>query len=261
MSSRSAVPAAAQADLDAFFRHREDVPAASPANLIGVLSQLRGSDDPVVTFARLAKACVPEFADACEVELGDGAQPPFRVSHPGNPADGVGQAAQPASPDQVLLTPFRVPSRAGYPSYGGVITHWWTSRAPAEKDAVIADLMVKHAIALVDRERLMAAVGQAEDRAASLALAAISGRAICLATGIVMHEQGLPPGKAEDALRQAALIAGTGLAGVAASVVRSGSLGRPGGPQRPACHGAPPGSGHSVRRPRSRGQLYPSAGG
>jgi hypothetical protein len=75
---------------------------------------------------------------------------------------------------------------------------WWASRAPAEGDAVIADLMVKHAIALVDRERLLAAVAQAEERAANLALETISGRLISMATGIVMRQRGLSPDDAED---------------------------------------------------------------
>lgn len=218
-------PTVVQADLDAFFRHRDDVPTACRAPLIRSLSRLRGSDDPVVTFAGLPRACVPEFADGCRVELSDGAEPLFRVTHPVGSADGpVRTAAHPVGPDQMLLTPFRAVSGTGYPSYAGVVTHWWTGRAPSESDAAIADLMVKHLIALVDHERLMAAVARAEDQAASLALEAISGRAINLAIGIVMHQNGLQPDDAEDLLRQSARTAGRGLAQIAASVVRSGAL-------------------------------------
>ena len=160
----------AEADLDTFFRHRDDVPTACCGPLIRSLGRLRGSDDPVVTFAGLPRACVPEFADGCQVELSDGAEPLFRVTHPVSSADGPGRtAAHPVGPDQMLLTPFRAVSRTGYPSYAGVVTHWWTGRAPAESDAVLADLMAKHLIALVDHERLMAAVARAEDRAASRA--------------------------------------------------------------------------------------------
>jgi ANTAR domain len=125
----------------------------------------------------------------------------------------------------MLLTPFQVVSRTGYSSYAGVVMHWWTGRAPSESDAAIADLMVKHLIALVDHERLMAAVARAEDRAASLALEAISGRTINLAIGIVMHQNGLAPDDAEDLLRQSARTAGRALAQMTASVVRSGALG------------------------------------
>jgi hypothetical protein len=125
----------------------------------------------------------------------------------------------------MLATPFRVVSRSGYPSYAGVITHWWTDRAPSESDAVIADLVVKYLVALVDHERLMAAVARAEDRAASLALEAISGRTMSLATGIVMHQSRLAADDAEDLLRQSAGITGRSLQQVAASVVRTGSLG------------------------------------
>jgi hypothetical protein len=124
----------------------------------------------------------------------------------------------------MLLTPFRAVSRTGYSSYAGVVTHWWSSRAPSESDAAIADLMVKHVIAMVDHERLMAAVARAEDRAASLALEAISGRIVNLATGIVMHQYGLASEEAEGLLRQSARMEGCGVAQVAANVVRTGSL-------------------------------------
>jgi hypothetical protein len=217
----------AEADLDAFFRHRDDVPTAGCVALISSLGRLRGSDDPVVTFAGLPRVCVPEFADGCQVELSDGAEPLFRVTS----ADGLeGTAARPVGPDQVLLTPFQVASRTGYPSYAGVVTQWWSGRTPSESDAVIADLMVKHLIALVDHERLMSAVARAENQGASLALEAISGRTINLAIGIVMHQNGLAPDDAEDLLRQSARTAEIDLAQMAASVVRSGTLGDPAAP-------------------------------
>ena len=217
----------AEADLDAFFRHRDDVPTAGCVALISSLGRLRGSDDPVVTFAGLPRVCVPEFADGCQVELSDGAEPLFRVTS----ADGLERtAARPVGPDQVLLTPFQVASRTGYPSYAGVVTQWWSGRTPSESDAVIADLMVKHLIALVDHERLMSAVARAENQGASLALEAISGRTINLAIGIVMHQNGLAPDDAEDLLRQSARTAEIDLAQMAASVVRSGTLGDPAAP-------------------------------
>jgi ANTAR domain len=229
---RDTPSAMAEADLDAFFRHRDAAPAAFCAPLIRSLNRLRESDDPVVTFAGLARACVPEFADGCQVELSDGKEPLFRVTHPASSADGPGPtAAHPPSPDQMLLTPFRVASLSGHPSYAGIVTHWWTGRIPTLSDAVVADLMVKHAIALVDHERLMVAVARAEDQAANLALEAISARTVNLATGIVMHQNGLWPNDAGELLRQSARTAGIGLSQVAASVVRSGSLAGPAAPR------------------------------
>jgi hypothetical protein len=225
MTSGGTAPAVAKADVDAFIRHADDVPPALCPTLIRSLGRLRGSDDPVVTFAGLPSACVPDFADGCRVELCDGTEPLFRVTHPAGPADGAEpNAAKPVAEDRMLLTPFRVVSRTGYPSYGGVVTHWWAGRAPSGSDAAIAGLMVKHLIALVDHERLMAAVARAEDRAASLAVEAISGRTINLATGIVMRQNELPPEEAEDLLRRWARMAGRDLAAVAAGVVRSGGL-------------------------------------
>jgi ANTAR domain len=220
------LPSLADANVSAFFRHRADVPTACRTALISSLSRLRGSDDPVVTFGGLPRACVPEFADGCQVELSDGAEPPFLAAHLVGPADGPGPGAAPAAhPDQMLATPFRVVSRTGYPSYAGIVMHWWSSRTPSESDAVIADLMVRHLVALVDHERLLAVVARAEDRAASLAVQAICGRTISLATGIVMHQDGLAADDAEDLLRQSAEMTDGSLHQVAASVVRSGALG------------------------------------
>ena len=137
-----------------------------------------------MTFAGLPEVCVPGFADGCQVQVSEGAGPPFRVTHPAIPADGPEPTIDhPVSPDQMLSTPFGVVSRIGYPPYAGVVIHWWTGRTPSENDAAIADLTVKHLIALVDHERLMATVARAEDEAASLALEAISGRTINLAAG------------------------------------------------------------------------------
>ena len=158
ITSGDPAPTVADADLDAFFRHRADVPVARRAPLTRSLSRVRGSDDPVVTFAGLPRACVPDFADGCQVELSDGPEPLFRVTHPVSPAEGPGRTADhPVRPDHLLVTTFRVASRTGYPSYAGVVTHWWTSRAPTESDAATADLLVKHLIALVDHERCRSA--------------------------------------------------------------------------------------------------------
>jgi ANTAR domain len=228
VTSGDAAPTLAEANLGAFFRHREDVPAACRGALISSLGRLRRSDDPVVTFAGLPQACVPEFADGCQVQLSDGAGPPFVAAYPISPADGPESAAdQTVGPDQVLSTPFRVVSRIGYRPYAGLVTHWWTGRTPSENDAVIAELTVRHLIALVDHEQLIAVLARAEDQAASLALQAISGRTISLATGIVMHQNGLAAGDAEDLLRRHARKTGTGLHEVAASVVASGALPEP----------------------------------
>jgi hypothetical protein len=225
LGSLSPAPAIAPADLDAFFRHRPFVPVASRAALLSSLDRLQGSDDPRVTFGRLPESCVPEFADCCEVELSDGAEPALRVRRRASCADDPGSRITPSvSPDQVLVTPFQAVSLIGYPSYAGVVTFSWTDRDPSESEAVIADLIVKHLVALVERERLMAAVARAEDRAANLVLQAISGRTISLATGIVMHRDGLAADDAEILLRRSARAADRDLHQVAADVVRYGSL-------------------------------------
>jgi len=222
-------------NLDAFRRHRGEAPTAYSSALISALNTLQASDDPAVMFARLAEACVPRFADSCGVEISGEGQPPFRAAFPASllaTGQSPSAAGQLTDPEQILHTPFRVPSRSGYPPYAGVLTHWWTRRTPTETDAVVADLMAKHVIALVDRERLMAAIARADDQAAELALGAISGRTINMAIGIVMHQRALSPEDAEDLLRRAGAATASGLYEVATSVVRSGALRDP----QPARH-------------------------
>jgi hypothetical protein len=216
--------AVAEANIGAFFRHRALVPTRSRAALISSLTGLRGSDDPVVTFGRLPRACVPGFADGCQVEVSDGAQPPFLAAQTAPAGDPEPVTGLPVDPEQLIATPFRVVSIVGYPSYAGVVTHWWTERRPTEGDAMIAELLVRHLVSLVDHERVMAALARAEDRAASLALESISGRTISLATGIVMHQNGLAAGDAEDLLRRSAAMTGMDLHRFAAGVVRSGAF-------------------------------------
>jgi hypothetical protein len=209
-------------DLEAFLGQRANVSAARQPPVLRWVQGIRGSDDPAVTFGGLAAASVPAFADGCRVELSDGSQPPFRVIHPADAAAGGRcEGADPADPGQLLITPFRATGQAGFPAYAGIVTHWWLSRPPSGSDAAIAELVVQHLIALVRHERLLAALVQAEDQAASLALAAISGRTISLATGIVMCQHQLGEQDAEAALRDAARSAGLDLAQIAAAVVRA----------------------------------------
>ncbi len=223
MAARGSTTAAA--DLSMLGQRGVDGPGAAGNTLARSLGRLRASDDPVVTFAGLAKACVPEFADGCDVELCAGTEPVFRASQPTGPADGrERQAARHIASDQMLITPFRVVSRTGYPSYSGLVTHWWTDRTPSESDAVIADLMVTQLAALVELERLSAEVARAEDRAASIAQESIRSRTINIATGIVMHQKRLPQDDAERLLRHAARTAGTSLAHAASAAVRGGAL-------------------------------------
>jgi hypothetical protein len=194
------------------------------------LDALPVCDDPAATFAGLVRACVPDFADSCAVELSDGTGPPFRATCPERalaPDGSSPMADRDSRPDGLLHAPFRVPSRSGYPPYAGVLTFWWNGRIPTDSDAVVADLMAKHAIAVVDRERLMAALAQSDDRAAQVALDAISGRTINLATGIVMHQRTLSQQAAEELLRRAAHATGASLYTVAGQVLRAGSLDDP----------------------------------
>jgi hypothetical protein len=189
------------------------------------LDRIRASDDPVVTFARVARACVPEFADGCRAELTDGTEPPFRVTHRAGSAERPeAAAADPVRSEHVLLAPVRVVSRPGYPSYAGIMTFWWDAGVPSPSSAMVAQLIVRHTVALIDGERLRAEVARADDRAASLALNALSSRVITLATGIVMHQRRLSEDEAERVLRQAARDSGRAAADVAADILGSGAL-------------------------------------
>jgi ANTAR domain len=203
---------------------------ASPGYSLPVLGDLRRSAEPAVVLSSLARLSVPSFSQRCTVELSEGLDPVFTVSYPLSAPDTMPEARPPddqappgAGPaGEAVITSFRMPSAVGQPSFAGYLIHTWTLRAPAPGDAMIARLLVDHALEVVRYERLAETAAAAESRSAQLALDAMTARVIGEATGIIMAALQLSEAAAVSQLKAAGHRSGHTLHDVAREVVRTG---------------------------------------
>jgi hypothetical protein len=151
--------------------------ARSVRDIERVVSGIVCSDEPAVVLSSLARASNPAFSDACALELSEGTDALFLVRFPLADEDAAIAATRGAqNPRHSVATPFQAPSAHGFASFAGVVTHSWAAGDPTEDDAIIARLLVGHALAVLRRERMAQALGRAEDRAAKLAIELITSR-------------------------------------------------------------------------------------
>jgi hypothetical protein len=217
-ASQSAVPSCS--------RHR------SVREIESAIRGLVRSDEPAVVLSSLARNSNPCFSDACAVELSEGTGGLFRVSFPmrGEAAfpakagsEAAGASAVPVA-GKTVTTAFQAPSGYGYPSFAGVVAHAWTGRELAEDDAIIARLLVDHALAILQQERLAACAARADDRAAKLAIELITSRAEGEATGILMAKHQATREEAVRLLRRMSRASRRELHAVAIGVVQAEDL-------------------------------------
>jgi hypothetical protein len=95
-------------------------------------------------------------------------------------------ASTPPVAFKTVTTKFHAESGHGYPSFAGIVVHSWATRDPTEDDAIIARLLVNHALAIMHRPRLAQAVARADSRAAKLAIDLITSRIESEAAGILV---------------------------------------------------------------------------
>lgn len=196
-----------------------------PGVLPLALHNLRRSAEPAVVLSSLARLCVPSFSDGCAVELSEGLDPVFRVSFPppgedDGPRDELWHGSDPQS-GATVVTAFDMPSADGCPSFSGHVMHSWTLQPLAAGAAVIARLLVDHALAVLRYERLAERARAAEERSALLAREAMAGQSIEQAVCIVMATRHLGRLAALDLLEDASRQSGRSLHEVAVHVVQA----------------------------------------
>jgi len=201
------------------------------------LHDLRRSAEPAVVLSSLARLSVPCFSDGCALELSEGLDPVFEVSFPlpgEDPADEGGPSPGDEPPaGTAVITTFDMPSADGHPAFSGHVIHSWTLRVAAAQDAVIARMLVDHALGVVRYERLAGKARAAEDRSACLAREAMANRAIGEAIGIEMATRQLDRTAAVELLKDASRQSGRSLHEISVAVVRaamcpaSGAQGQP----------------------------------
>jgi len=217
--------------------------SGEPGLLTLALRDLRRSAEPAVVLSSLARLSVPCFSDGCELELSEGLDPVFEVSFP-LPGEEPVQRSRSSRCNEppagaAVITAFDMPSDHGRPSFSGHVIHSWTLRVPTAEDAVIARMLVDHALEVVRYERLAEIARTAEDRSAWLAREAMANRSIGEAIGIEMATRHLQRTAAIELLKDASRRSGRSLHEISVAVVRaaacatSESTGQTGTPDAP----------------------------
>jgi len=136
-----------------------------------VISSMVQSDEPAVVLSSLARLGNPPFSDACAIELSERTGTPFRIRFPCPARVNSWPDQGPSTPRpahrvvfKTVTTRFHAEPSHGYPSFAGTIVHSWATREPTENDAIVARLLVNHALAIMHKARLAQAVARADSR-------------------------------------------------------------------------------------------------
>jgi hypothetical protein len=206
------------------------------------LRDLRRSAEPAVVLSSLARLSVPCFSDGCALELSEGLDPVFDVSFPlpsEEPVRKNGSRDKEKRAAMAVITAFDMPSADGRPSFSGHVIHSWTLRSAATEDAVIARMLVDHALEIVRYERLAEIARAAEDRSARLAREAMANLAIGEAIGIEMATRHLCRTAAIELLKDASRQSGRSLHEISVDVVQAATCATTEPPGQPDVSVAP----------------------
>ncbi len=179
--------------------------------VLQALDALVASADPAVVFASVARACVPTVCAAATIQhirLGPGTR---RLS-----CDSV-------------FTPIDVAPVDGTGSFRAVLQLRYDDRRPGSDEVAVAQIVVDHAAALVDRERAAACTAHIRTEVDALGRALTSSREIGVAMGILMARHALTGAQSFDLLRRASQRRNEKLHDLALEVVATGQLDLPAG--------------------------------
>lgn len=133
-----------------------------------------------------------------------------------------------------VFTPFSAARAQGTevaarPQYEGAFTLILQSGRPSAQQALLAQLLVDRAVALVDRERMGEELASATARADGLETALSSSRVIGMALGVVMERYKLSSTQAFDLVRRMSQFSHLKLRDVADNIVATGEVVLPAG--------------------------------
>lgn len=195
-----------------------------------------GSTESARVFSQVASICVPGVADACVIELCERGGHRYRIRQPADDLPAAAPAATPprgAAPRPVpaiatveprAVTVQFASTEQGCQSYTGVLCcRWLDGYQPSDADAALLALLVDHATALVERERLTARVADLQDAAAQ-EMTLPTHRRIAAAVGILMSLHRLSSAQAADLLTRASHHTTQTIGSVADTVLRTGAM-------------------------------------
>ncbi len=200
------------------------------------LRHLQGSSEPSQVFSQLAAICVPGVADTCVIELNERGMHRYRIRRPAVDVPGPAPATVPAVGSgprpvhavatvagRIVTVQFASPDKGCQAYSGFMVCRWVDGYQPTEADAALLELLVDHATALVERERLTARVADLQDAAAQ-EITLPTHQRIAAAVGILMSLHHLSAAQAADLLTRASHHTNQTIRGVADTVLRTGAM-------------------------------------
>ena len=162
------------------------------------LRHLEPSPEPALVFSHLAALCVPTVCDEVVIDLVENGHG-YRVRQP------AVALRRPVGPDTRLISDSRSVAGAllgrhtvtvaiGSPDpdttdadfTGTLVCTWRDGYQPAPADASLIELMVDHAVALIQRERLTGQVSELAEQSRTLSTSLVRDPRIASAVGTVM---------------------------------------------------------------------------
>lgn len=231
------------------------VVGSSSADLASLLRRLTPAAEPVIVFKSLTRVVVPLLCDASTVWISVAGQQPshlsFRVAGSDGCEEWTGRDGRPDRPNSVevgadtVVVPIDPTIGEGQLPYRGALTMSFSGSRPTPAQVLLGHLLVERAMALVQREQLVA-------KATNLHRALDSNREIGAAMGILMARHQLTSEQAFDLLRRTSQRAHRKIVAIAADVIETGELELPNGVElfepRPTPH--PPRRAHHLRLAR-----------
>jgi ANTAR domain-containing protein len=205
-------------------------PAEIPLpQLLAALDRLVGSVQPGVVFTGVARLCVPMCCDSCTISIVEDAGVAYRLCWP--------QADPEVSPDTAEQSPgYRlgehelvVPFEGVGGGYQGSMAWSYRRYRPTGSDALLAQLVIERATALVRREQLEAEAASSAMLIADLEMALASSREIALAIGMVMDRHKLSTDQAFDLLSRISQHRRRRVREVAREIIETGTIRLPTG--------------------------------
>ena len=192
-------------------------------DLLGVTTAVRhlmGSVEPARIFSQLAQVCVPAICDACTINLVEGAGHHYRIRQPAETT----WTGEELGPDPCIQAEFSSDG-AGGPRFSGVLVcAWRDGYLPTDADSALLGLLVDHATAMVEHERLTARVAELEIAPADGTLMLPGRQRVAAAVGILMALHHLTAAQATDLLSRASQHTHQSIRGVADTVLRTGAM-------------------------------------
>ena len=210
----------------------------SSADLSRLMRRLTPAPEPAAVFKSLTRAVVPLLCDASTVWISAAGQQPTHISFRVADSDGyerwpgrddagttASHSADPAAAlegDDTVVVPINPTIAEGQLPYRGMLTMSFHGSRPTSTHVLIGHLLVERAMALVQREHLVA-------KANNLHRALDSNREIGAAMGILMARHQLTSDQAFDLLRRTSQRAHRKVVAIAADVIETGELELPSG--------------------------------